>query len=114
MDSPASQIVAASMAPIVVCDSRGRQLCLRRVSALDRLRLFKALGPELAQNEPYLGIALLAVAVTSIDDVPVPPAVSEGQLEALVQRLGDDGLCAIAGALIEEQSEVKVEAAAGN
>ncbi len=114
MDGPSSRIVAASMAPIAVCDGRGRQLCLRRVSALDRLRLFKALGPELAQNVPYLGIALLAVAVTAIDDVPVPPAVTEGQLEALVHRLGDDGLSAVADALVEEQCEDKEQTAAGN
>jgi hypothetical protein len=78
------------------------------------LRLFKALGPELAQNAPYLGIALLAVAVTSIDDIPVPPAVTEGQLEALVFRLGDDGLSAIADAMAEEQCDELESTTAGN
>jgi hypothetical protein len=114
MDTPTSRIIAAALAPIAICDLRGRQLSLRRVSALDRLRLFKALGPDLSQNAPYLGIALLAVAITAIDDVPVPPPVTEGQLEALVHRLGDDGLSAIANAMVAEPSEDEEQMAAGN
>jgi hypothetical protein len=31
--------------------------------------------------------------------VPVPPPVTEGQVEALVARLGDDGLAAVGAAL---------------
>ena len=46
-----------------VTDSDGRRLTLRRLTALDRLRLFKAAGPVLAQNQPWLGMALLACSV---------------------------------------------------
>jgi hypothetical protein len=107
-------MVADAAASFVISDDRGRQISFRRVSALDRLRLFKALGRDLAQNAPYLGMALLAVSVTAIDDIPVPPPVSEAQLETLVQRLGDDGLGAIADALADECCDATEISTSGN
>jgi hypothetical protein len=107
-------MIADAAASYVVSDDRGRQICFRRVSALDRLRLFKALGRDLAQNAPYLGMALLAVSVTAIDDVPVPPPVNEAQIETLVQRLGDDGLGAIADAWANECCDAAEISSAGN
>ncbi len=38
---------------------------------------------------------MLAMCVSGIDNVPQPAPVSEAQLEALVQRLGDAGMIAI-------------------
>ncbi|HEY0206458.1 MAG TPA: hypothetical protein VGC15_20185 [Acetobacteraceae bacterium] len=72
---------------------------MRRPGALDRLRLFKALGPVLSGNDRYVGYAMLAYCVQAIDGVPVPAAANEGQLEALVARLGDAGLAAVGEAL---------------
>ena len=91
---------------------------LRRIGALDKLRLFKAVGPSLAQNEPYLGMALLAFAVAAIDGVPVPSPVNEAQIESLVARLGDSGLAAIGDAMTGVQLGGALDdegtAAAGN
>jgi hypothetical protein len=100
--TPSVQIVSAAMLPLVVRDADGRELVLRRMTALDRLRLFKAIGPVLSQNNLYLGMATLAASVTSIDTVPVPAPVTEGQIEALVARLGDTGIAAVAGAFSAE------------
>ncbi len=99
MSSPSATIVASSLATFVTRDAEGRELVLRRMSALERLRLFKAIGPALSQNDAYLGMAMLAASVVCIDTVPVPPPVTEGQIEALVGRLGDAGISAIAAAL---------------
>jgi hypothetical protein len=107
-------VIADAAASFIVCDDHGRRICFRRVSALDRLRLFKTLGHDLAQNAPYLGMALLAVSVTAIDDVPVPPPMTEGQLENLVQRLGDHGLGAIADTLADACSDATEISTAGN
>jgi hypothetical protein len=87
---------------------------VRRLSALDRLRLFKALGPDLAENAPYVGMALLAISVTEIDKIPLPPPRSEGQVEALIQRLGDDGLAAVSDALLGAPSANEEQRVAGN
>lgn len=96
-----------------VLDSRGRTLTVRRLNVLDRLRLFKAAGSVLAENSPWLGMAVLAASVAEIDGVPVPVPINEHQIEATVVRLGDEGLTAIANVLDEEEDE-PMETRAGN
>ena len=93
--SPSERIVAEASREFEVTDALGRVLKVRRPGALDRLRLFKAVGPALASNERYVGYAMLAMCVTSIDGVPQPAPVNEGQLERLVERLSDPGMVAI-------------------
>ncbi len=41
-------------------DAQGRRLALRRLGALDKLRLFKAAGAELSPEPAWLGMAVLA------------------------------------------------------
>jgi hypothetical protein len=86
------------------------------MTSLDKLRLFKAAGPGLAQNQPWLGMAMLACSVTEIDSVPIPQPANEQQIEAMVARLGDHGISAVAetlnGATDRTQSEIL--ATAGN
>ena len=96
MDTPSSRLIAAAEAITAVADSQGRRLALRRLGALDRLRLFKAAGAALVGNAGWMGMATLACSVTAIDDVPVPAPASEAQVEALVARLGDIGIAAVA------------------
>ncbi len=107
-------IAAAQVAPSVT-DALGRKLQLRKLTALDKLRLFKAAGPVLAQNQSWLGMAVLATSVAAIDDVPVPAPGNEAQIEALVGRLGDAGIAAVGVALAEnEPRPAEVAATAGN
>ena len=96
---PSASIVASATASETIIDGEGRRLTIRKLTALDRLRLFKAAGPLLAQNQPWLGMALIACSVAAMDDVPVPPPVNEIQIEAMINRLGDAGIAAIAQAL---------------
>jgi hypothetical protein len=98
-DTPSARLIAAAQAAPTVIDGRGRLLALRRLTALDKLRLFKAAGPMLAQNQPWLGMAVLAASVAAINDVPVPQPVTESQVESPVATLGDDGIAAVATAL---------------
>ncbi len=97
--TPTSSIVTTAAAEETITDDDGRRLTVRKLSALDRLRLFKAAGPILAQNQPWLGMALIASSVCAIDDVPVPSPTNEVQIEGIVARLGDPGIEAIARAL---------------
>ena len=97
--TPSEAIVASATSSQSVTDDHGRTLTFRRMTVLDKLRLFRAAGPQLSQNGPWLGIALLACSVTAIDDVPVPMPANEQQIEALVARLGDEGIAAAARAL---------------
>lgn len=97
----------------VITDRLGRVLSLRRLTVLDRLRLFKAAGPVLAENHPWFGMAILATSVAAIDGVPVPLPVNETQIEAAVSRLGDSGLDAVAAALDTAEAQ-QTEQVAGN
>jgi hypothetical protein len=113
---PASSIVYAAASERTVTTADGARLTLRRLNALEKLRLFKAAGPILAQNEPWLGMALLASSVVAIDDVPVPSPVTEQQIEAMVARLGDTGIAAVAAGLRPDDTPQPVDlpANAGN
>ena len=99
MDTPSSRLIAAAHAASDIRDAEGRKLSIRRMGALDRLRLFKAAGPQLASNPAWMGMAAVACSVISIDDVPIPAPASEPHVEALVARLGESGIAAVAAAL---------------
>jgi hypothetical protein len=91
-------------------------LTLRRMTSLDKLRLFKAAGSTLAHNQPWLGMAMLACSVAEVDNVPVPTPTNEQQIESMVARLGDLGIAAVAEALSREPEVTQSDAmaAAGN
>jgi hypothetical protein len=115
MGTPSARLIEAAQAAPTVTDALGRRLALRRLTALDKLRLFKAAGPVLSHNQPWLGMAVLAASVSAIDDIPVPQPASEQQVEALVGRLGDAGIAAIGAALAERvATPAEVAATAGN
>ena len=95
-----------------VVDARGRLLGLRRLSVLDRLRLYEAAGAELSRNDRWLGLAVLAASVAAIDGVPVPIPASKAGIESAVQRLDEAGLAAVAAGLVPEKPLDK--ALAGN
>ena len=97
----------------MVEDSEGRKLMIKELTMRDRLRLFKALGPELSLNEPYLGLASLAASVAAIDSVPLPFPTNEAAVEYAVERLGEEGLDAVALAT-EQVDTMAVQAQAGN
>jgi hypothetical protein len=107
--TPSATIVTSAMAIQIIVDEQGRRLTIRRLNALDRLRLFKAAGPFLAQNQPWLGMALVACSVAAIDDIPFPPPVSEPQIEAMIGRLGDAGIAAVASALHQPSEQSLAE-----
>jgi hypothetical protein len=86
--SSRSQTVAA----VTVTDRRGRKITVRRLTALDRLRLFEMLGSRLADNMMYISYALSALCVSAIDGDQEHGPATKIQLESLVQRLDQDGI----------------------
>lgn len=114
--SPTATILQDAGRTIDIIDAYGRRITVRRLNVLDRLRLFKAAGPELSRNETWLGLAMLACSVSAIDDVPMPAPVNELQIEAAVSRLGEVGIAAAAEALTPQAQATAEEVAvsAGN
>jgi hypothetical protein len=97
----------------VITDKAGRRLTLRKMGMLELLRLFKALGPDLSMNRSYLGLATVVSAVSMIDEVPVPFPANEAAVEALIDRLGDDAIAAVAP-IIKSNPVPEMVAEAGN
>lgn len=95
-ETPSQTIVNSATTMGEIVDAQGRRLAVRRLSALDRMRLFAAAGGELSGNQQWIGLAAIAASCVGIDGDQVPKPVSRLQVEALVERLGDDGLNAIA------------------
>ncbi len=94
-------------------DSRGRAIKVRKLSALDRVRLFRALGATDSENKILQTYAATAAAVTELDGAPVPFPSTSLQLDALIGRLDETGLEAAVRALIAvsiDQDEVAAEA----
>jgi hypothetical protein len=99
LTTPTAIIVSHAHRTTQVRDALGRTLTIRRISALDRLRLLKAAGPELSQNDAWLNMAGLALSVVELDGVPRAMPVNERQIEGAISELGDRGLQAVVEAL---------------
>lgn len=99
-----------------ITDDRGRILTVRTIGPRDRMRLFKAIGPVNSRNDPYVGTATLAYSVSEIDGEPVPIPATEIAVEALVDRLGDDGINAVAKVMMHRMgiTDADMEAAGGD
>jgi hypothetical protein len=99
LTTPTRQIVSNANRTIDVRDDLGRTLTIRRINALDRLRLLKAAGADLSQNDAWLNMAALAASVVTMDGVPRVTPLNEHQVETAVAELGDSGLRAAAEGL---------------
>lgn len=97
-DAPTAKYAAGN---IEVTDARGRVIVVKKLNALDKMRLSRLVGADGAINQAYFGYALLAASVVSIDGDPEPFPKSIQAVEAMVSQLDDDGLDAIGGAVGE-------------
>ena len=102
-------------------DETGRAITVRTIGPLDRMRLFKIVGPENAKNMQYLEYAAIACSVIRIDDIDYNFPTSIMQIEARVQQLDDVGIEAAGMALKEllgivdgDEADSDVAAAAKN
>lgn len=97
--TPSAQIIAAAGGnQVVATDKTGRRITTNKLSVIQRTRLFKMVGPGNSQNLPLMGYYFMAGSVTAIDGDPVAFPTSEAQIEALLTRLDDAGLDALADA----------------
>jgi hypothetical protein len=90
-------------------DKRGRTFTIRPLEALDRMRMFKILGPDLSVNQMGLAYATLSWCVTAIDNVPEGAPATYKELEAKIALIGDDGLEAIANAYKDHFGVAEIE-----
>jgi hypothetical protein len=95
MDTPSQQIVKSANATAKVEFGEGRSVTIRKLLPIDRMRVAEMVGADNAKNDLYLAYASFAFHVTELDGNPIARPTTKIALEAIVQRLGDDGLTAV-------------------
>lgn len=108
-DTPSGAIVGAAMKTRTVIDALGRSITVRKFSPLQKMKFAEVIGPAASQNERYVGFAALAAAVIEIDGEKIGFPASKRELEAMVQRLDEEGFEAI-GPAIAELAGITVDA----
>jgi hypothetical protein len=96
-----------------VTDAKGRTIILGKPGVLAQYRLVKMLPPETAMNQAYVMMLLPMLYVKSIAGEDVLPPQTERQIEALIQRLDEEGVGAVMAAVTERWGNSDPEAASG-
>lgn len=92
--TPSEQAVAKASAEVVITDAKGRAIKLKKPGVLAQFRMIEILG-ESAKNIVYTGMVLPLIFVAEIDGDAVLQPQSKRELEALIQRLDEDGVAAV-------------------
>ncbi len=85
----------AALQTVEISDSIGRQIVLRKPAVLAQFRIVEAVGAESAANTTYMSMVMPLIYVASIDGEPVVLPKKKSEIEALIQRLSDEGLDAV-------------------
>lgn len=92
--TPSEQVSARALAPVEIKDSQGRSITLRRPPVLQQFRLIEAIG-DAARNEVYVQMILPLLYVSAIGGDATIPFSKKSEVEAMIQRLDEDGLAAV-------------------
>ena len=93
--APATQqVMAKASEEHLVEDARKRIITLKRPGVLAQYRLVEMVG-ESAKNEVYMGMVLPLIFVAAIDNEPVRMPVNRREIDALIERLEEDGIAAV-------------------
>lgn len=99
--TPSETVVKASNKSVTVVDALGRSITVRKITPLLRMKFAEVVGAEAARNQVYIGTAALAVCVTEIDGEKIAFPSTKRELEAIIQRLDEEGVDAVAKAVAE-------------
>lgn len=98
--TPSDQVVAKATAETVITDGRGRSIRLKKPGVLAQFRLIEVLG-DTAKNEVYMAMVLPLLFVTEIDGETIFQPSRKSEVEALIQRLDEDGIGAVQAAVMK-------------
>lgn len=99
--SPTQAVIAEAQRVAHVHDALGRRLGIVRVSAALRRRVLKAMSAENGDKPQLFIMALAAASCVEIDGERVPFPTTERQIDALIDRLEQEGLNAISGGWVQ-------------
>lgn len=98
-DSPSAQVVAKANIEAVIVDPQGRSITLKKPGVLAQFKLIELLGAS-ASNESFVGMVLPLMYVSAIDGDLVSRFTTRLQLDALITRLDEDGVVAVAAGVV--------------
>lgn len=98
-------IIARATLTAEVKDVDDRMIKIRKLTAFDRMRLAELIGADNVNNSVYFSYALAAYHVVGINGERIPSPQSKAEIEAIVKRLGDDGLIAVGNGIEQNMSE---------
>nr|WP_251010398.1 hypothetical protein [Variovorax paradoxus] len=93
-DTPSAQVVKTANAEHVVVGG-GHSITLRKPGVLAQFKVVEMLGANAAVNSVFMGMVFPILYVTAIDGEPVPRCTTRNELDALIQRLDEDGVAAV-------------------
>ena len=93
--TPSQAIVEDANRTYTVTDAAGRVVEFKRLGMSGHRRLLKAISNESANKLQLFAMYVTAAAVVSINGDPITFPTNELQLDALIDRLGDDGYVAL-------------------
>lgn len=93
--APAATAVTTTKQSETIKDDMGRDLIVKVVSTLEAARLTRACGQD-AENQTYMTFAVMAASVRAIDGDPVMFPNTIKSVEAIIERLDDEGMQAVA------------------
>lgn len=108
-ETPAQEAVRQAAAEATVKDAQGRVLTLKRPSVLAQFQLVKMVGGAAAENQVYMAMILPLLYLAAIDGEAVRPPATQMQLDALIQRLDEDGITALADGVREHYAVASEE-----
>lgn len=94
--SPSQAVVLDANRIEYVVDDLGRRLGVKRISASLRRKVLKAMSAESGDKGQLFVMAATACCCVSIDGDLVPFPMTELQIDALIDRLEQEGLNAVA------------------
>lgn len=105
---PSAEIVAKALAVTEITDERGRVITLKKPGVLAQYRLIEILGDS-AKNEVYMGMVLPLIFVSAIDGDAVAMPTNKREVEALIQRLDEEGVAAVVNGVQEHFGQTDPE-----
>lgn len=106
--TPTEQVIAKASAEVTVHDARGRAITLKKPGVLAQYRLIEMMGDS-AKNEVYMSVVTPLIFVSAIDGDAVAMPANKREVEALIQRLDEEGVAAVVNGVQEHFGQTDPE-----
>ncbi|BCI68087.1 hypothetical protein [Acetobacter aceti] len=99
--------------PETITTKSGHVLSLKEIDPGEMLDLIEAAGSAMTSGASgaWLSYASIVCTVRDIDGVPVPWPTKKGEVKALANKIGNEGIVAVQKAMSEQDGDAEVDTA---